>query len=70
MIFLRSKFSGVGSDEGSVLSSLSFILISAVPAASAKVVGVFKEIIICFNLHYIGVEAGGQELQNKLDIIN
>ena len=42
-IFLGSKFSGVGSDEESMLSSLSFIIISAVLAASAKVVGVFKE---------------------------
>ena len=33
----------MGSDEESVLSSLSFIIISAVLAASAKVVGVFRE---------------------------
>ena len=36
----QSKFSSMGSDEESVLSSLSFIMISAV-SASAKVVGVF-----------------------------
>ena len=39
-IFLASKFSSMGSDEESVLSSLSFIMVSAV-SASAKVVGVF-----------------------------